>query len=169
MSVSAKDKATGKTQHIKIEFSSGLSDEEIEKMKADAKANEESDKKKKDVADVRNAADQTIFQTEKLIKDLEDKLDPSDKEKLQTGVDKLKELLKGDDIETIKMATEEHNKVWHEISEKMQKAAGGEPGQEGAAGFDPSQHQPKGEPQADAKEDVENADFEVVDDDEEKK
>ena len=168
LSVSAKDKATGKTQHIKIEFSSGLSDEEIEKMKADAKANEESDKKKKDVADVRNAADQTIFQTEKLIKDLEDKLDPADKEKLQTGVDKLKELLKGDDIETIKMATEEHNKVWHEISQKMQQAAGGEPGQEGA-GFDPSQHQPKDEAKADAKEDVESADFEVVDDDEEKK
>ena len=169
LSVSAKDKATGKTQHIKIEFSSGLSDEEIERMKADAKANEESDKKKKDIADVRNAADQTIFQTEKLIKDLEDKLDPADKEKLQTGVDKLKELLKGDDIETIKMATEEHNKVWHEISQKMQQAAGGQPGQEGADGFDPSQHQPKDEPQADAKEDVENADFEVVDDDEEKK
>ncbi|MDA3884262.1 MAG: molecular chaperone DnaK [Candidatus Delongbacteria bacterium] len=172
LSVSAKDKATGKTQHIKIEFSSGLSDEEIERMKADAKANEESDKKKKEVADARNAADQTIFQTEKLIKDLEDKLDPADKEKLQTGVDKLKELLKGDDIETIKMATEEHNKVWHEISEKMQKAAGaqpGEAGQEGAAGFDPSQHQPEDEAKSDGKEDVENADFEVVDDEEEKK
>ncbi|MCK5760326.1 MAG: Hsp70 family protein, partial [Candidatus Delongbacteria bacterium] len=168
LSVSAKDKATGKTQNIKIEFSSGLSDEEIEKMKADAKANEEADKKKKGVADARNAADQTIFQTEKLIKDLEDKLDPADKEKLQTGVDKLKELLEGDDIETIKMATEEHNKVWHEISQKMQQAAGGQPEQEGAD-FDPSQHQPKDEAKADAKEDVENADFEVVDDDEEKK
>ncbi|MCK4979116.1 MAG: molecular chaperone DnaK [Candidatus Delongbacteria bacterium] len=169
LSVSAKDKATGKTQHIKIEFSSGLSDEEIEKMKADAKANEESDKKKKEVADVRNTADQSVFQTEKLLKDLEDKIDPADKEKLQTGVDKLKELLKGDDIETIKMATEEHNKVWHEISQKMQQAAGEQPGQDGPTDFDPSQHQPKGEPQADAKEDVENADFEVVDDDEEKK
>ncbi|MDA3838527.1 MAG: molecular chaperone DnaK [Candidatus Delongbacteria bacterium] len=172
LSVSAKDKATGKTQNIKIEFSSGLSDEEIEKMRADAKAHETEDKKKKEFADARNAADQTIFQTEKLIKDLEDKLDPADKEKLQTGVDKLKELLKGDDIETIKMATEEHNKVWHEISEKMQKAAGGQPGeagQEGAAGFDPSQHQPKDEAKADAREDVENADFEVVDDEEEKK
>lgn len=169
LSVSAKDKATGKTQNIKIEFSSGLSDEEIEKMKADAKANEESDKKKKEVADVRNTADQSVFQTEKLLKDLEGKIDAADKEKLQTGVDKLKELLKGDDIETIKMATEEHNKVWHEISQKMQQAAGGQPGQGGPTDFDPSQHQPKGDTKADAKEDVENADFEVVDEDEEKK
>ncbi|MBN2788808.1 MAG: molecular chaperone DnaK [Candidatus Delongbacteria bacterium] len=165
LSVSAKDKATGKTQNIKIEFSSGLTDDEIEKMKADAKAHEAEDKKKKEIADVRNTADQSVFQTEKLLKDLEGKIDAADKEKLQTGVEKLKELLKGNDIETIKMATEEHNKVWHEISQKMQQAAGAQPGQGGPTDFDPSQHQPKGDSKADSKEDVENADFEVVDDD----
>lgn len=163
LNVSAKDKSTGKSQNIKIEVSSGLTESEIEKMKAEAKAHEAEDKKKKESVDVKNSADQAVFQTEKLMKDLGDKLEAGDKEKLQTSVDKLKEVIKSDDIELIKKATEEHNKVWHGISEKMAQA-----NQQGgpAPDFDPSQHQPKdeGKRKEDSKDNVEDADFEVVDD-----
>jgi len=161
LSVSAKDKTTGKSQNIKIEVSSGLSKEEIEKMRAEAKAHEDEDKIKKEAVDIRNTADQSIFQTEKLLKDMEGKIDPADKEKLQTSVDKLKELIKTTDTEAIKKANEEHTKIWHEISQKMASAQGGAPG---AEGFDPSQHQPNDQSQQQKKDDnVENADFEVVD------
>ena len=163
LNVSAKDKSTGKSQNIKIEVSSGLSDAEIEKMKAEAKANEAEDMKKKESVDVRNGADQAVFQTEKLLKDLEGKIDPADKEKLETSISKLKEVMKTDDIEVLKTATEEHNKIWHEVSQKMANAAGAQEGPQ--AGADPSQQQQASQkPQQKEKEDVENADFEVVDD-----
>ncbi len=165
LSVSAKDKATGKTQNVRIEVSSGLSDAEIKRMKEEAKANEESDKQKKEKVDIRNSADQAVFQTEKLLKDLEGKIDPSDKERLDTGVNKLKEVLKTDDTDAIKKATEDHNRIWHEISTKMaQEAQGAGPGGAGPQNFDPSQHQPKDAPGS-GKDDVESADYEVVDDD----
>jgi len=162
LSVSAKDKATGKTQNVKIEVSSGLSESEIKKMKAEAKANEEADKKKKEKVDARNSADQAVFQTEKLLKDLEGKIDPSDKQRLESSVSKLKEVLKTDDFEALKSATEGHNKIWHEISAKMAQAAQG--AGPGPQDFDPRQHQPKDENKSTGKDDVENADFEVVDD-----
>ena len=163
LNVSAKDKSTGKSQNIKIEVSSGLSEAEIEKMKAEAKANEAEDLKKKESVDVRNGADQAVFQTEKLLKDLEGKIDPADKEKLETSINKLKEVMKTDDIAVLKTATEEHNKIWHEISQKMANAAGPQAGPQ--AGVDPSQQQASQNSQQKEKEDVENADFEVVDDD----
>ncbi len=163
LSVSAKDKATGKTQNVKIEVSSGLSESEIKKMKAEAKANEEEDKKKKEKVDLRNSADQAVFQTEKLLKDLEGKIDPADKQKLESSVSKLKEVLKTDEIEAIRNATEGHNKIWHEISTKMAQASQG--AGSGPQDFDPRQHQPKDDSgKASGKDDVENADFEVVDD-----
>jgi molecular chaperone DnaK len=163
LSVSAKDKATGKSQNVKIEVSSGLSDAEIKKMKAEAKANEESDKKKKDKADTRNSADQAVFQTEKLLKDLEGKIDPADKSKLEASVNKLKEVMKTDDTETLKTSVEAHNKIWHEISQKMAQA--GQGAGAGPQDFDPRQHQPQNDAPKGGKDDVENADFEVVDDD----
>ncbi|MBU4487361.1 MAG: molecular chaperone DnaK [Candidatus Delongbacteria bacterium] len=163
LSVSAKDKATGKTQNVKIEVSSGLSDSEIKRMKAEAKANEETDKKKKEKADIRNSGDQAIFQTEKLLKDLESKIDTADKERLESSLGKLKEILKTDDIDAIKKATEDHNKIWHDISQKManqSQSQGANP-----QDFGQSQHQSKEENTQSGKDDVENADFEVVDDD----
>jgi molecular chaperone DnaK len=165
LSVSAKDKATGKTQNVKIEVSSGLSESEIKKMKAEAKANEEEDKKKKEKVDLRNSADQAVFQTEKLLKDLEGKIDPADKQRLESSVTKLKEVLKTDDIEALKNATEGHNKIWHEISTKMAQASQGAGAGPGPQDFDPSQHQPKDDGgKASGKDNIENADFEVVDD-----
>ncbi len=164
LSVSAKDKATGKTQNVRIEVSSGLSESEIKRMKEEAKANEDADKKKKEKVDIRNSADQAVFQTEKLLKDLEGKIDPSDKGRLETSVNKLKEVLKSDDTDIIKKATEDHNKIWHEISTKMAQAAQGAGGA-GPQDFDPSQHQPKDNGPKQGKDDVESADYEVVDDD----
>ena len=164
LSVSAKDKATGKTQNVKIEVSSGLSESEIKKMKAEAKANEEEDKKKKEKVDLRNSADQAVFQTEKLLKDLEGKIDPADKQRLESSVSKLKEVLKTDDIEALKNATEGHNKIWHEISTKMAQASQGAGAGPGPQDFDPSQHQPKDDNKSSGKDNIENADFEVVDD-----
>ena len=165
LSVSAKDKATGKTQNVKIEVSSGLSESEIKKMKAEAKANEEEDKKKKEKVDLRNSADQAVFQTEKLLKDLEGKIDPADKQRLESSVTKLKEVLKTDDIEALRNATEGHNKIWHEISTKMAQASQGAGAGPGPQDFDPSQHQPKDDGgKASGKDNIENADFEVVDD-----
>jgi len=165
LSVSAKDKATGKTQNVKIEVSSGLSESEIKKMKAEAKANEEEDKKKKEKVDLRNSADQAVFQTEKLLKDLEGKIDQADKQRLESSAAKLKEVLKTDDIEAIRNATEGHNKIWHEISTKMAQASQGTGAGPGPQDFDPRQHQPKDDGgKASGKDDVENADFEVVDD-----
>ncbi len=161
LNVSAKDKSTGKSQNIKIEVSSGLSKEEIEKMKAEAKANEEADKKLKEKVDIKNSADQAIFQTEKLMKDMGDKLEEADKTKLEESKKKLEELAKTDDTDAIKKATEAHNAIWHEISQKMAQASQ-QAGPQGGAGFDPSQNQPKDEKDGD---DVEDADFEVVDDD----
>ncbi len=165
LSVSAKDKATGKSQHIKIEVSSGLTDDEIEKMKAEAKKFENEDKKKRERVDIKNSADQAIFQTDKLLKDLEGKIDANDKAKLEESKKKLEEVIKSDDIDLIKKATEDHNKLWHEISQKMANAAGGaapnmDPNQAGFGGAQPNQQQAPNK-----EEDVENADFEVVDDD----
>jgi molecular chaperone DnaK len=167
LSVSAKDNATGKSQNVKIEVSSGLTDAEIKKMKAEAKANEDADKKKKDKADTRNSADQAVFQTEKLLKDLEGKIGPDDKSKLESSVNKLKEVMKTDDTDTLKNAVEGHNKLWHEISQKMAQAGqgAGQGAGPGPQDFDPRQHQPKNEGGKNGKDDVENADFEVVDDD----
>jgi len=170
LSVSAKDKATGKEQNIKIEVSSGLTDAEIEKMKAEAKANEAEDKKKREAVDVKNSADQSVFQTEKLLKDNDGKIDAADVEKLNAGVEKLKEVMKTDNTEEIKKATEEHTKVWHEVSQKMAAAASAD-GQNGAPEMDPNAGQQADgqEQKEDKKETVEDADFEVVDEEEEKK
>ncbi|MBN1970345.1 MAG: molecular chaperone DnaK [Candidatus Delongbacteria bacterium] len=158
LNVSAKDKATGKSQNIKIEVSSGLSKDEIERMKKEAKAHEAEDKKKRDAADTKNAGDQAVFQTEKLLKDMGDKIDAADKAKLEESKAKLQEVLKSNDTEVIKKATEAHNAIWHEISQKMAQAG---QGAGPSTDFDPSQHQPKEEA---GKDDVEDADFEVVDD-----
>ena len=119
LNVSAKDKATGKEQHIKIEASSGLSDEEIERMRKEAELNAEADKKAKHHADVINNADALLFQTEKQIKDLGDKLTEDDKNKLNNNVEALKNAVKEGDEAIIETATKGLEDVWHEITTKL--------------------------------------------------
>ena len=128
LNVTAKDKATGKEQNIKIEASSGLSDEEIEKMKKEAEANEEADKKAKETVDKINGADAMIFQTEKQFKEFGDKLSDDKKAPIEEALTELKSAHESKDLDAIDAAMEKINTAWTAASEEMYKASqeGGE-------------------------------------------
>lgn len=135
VNVKAKDKGTNKEQSITIKSSSGLSEEEIDRMVKDAEANAEADKKRKEEVDVRNEADQLIFSTNKTLKDLGDKVDASEKSKAEAARDKLKKALDGKDIDAIKKAKDELNEVVQQLSVKLyQQAAQNAQGAENAQG-----------------------------------
>ena len=123
VNVSAKDKATGKEQNIKIEASSGLSEDEIEKMKKEAEANADADKKVKETADKINAADGMIFQTEKQLKEFGEKLSDDKKAPIQEALDDLKKAYENKDIDSIDSAMEKINTAWTAASEEMYKAS----------------------------------------------
>lgn len=162
LNVSAKDKATGKEQKIRIEASTGLSKEEIEKMVNDAKSHAAEDKKKRESVDARNTADQMVYQTEKNIKEMGEKLSGEDKSKLEAAVGRVKEALKGDNVDEIKSSTEALSQLWNEMAGKMYQA--------GEAQADAAGAQADAEQKQEAKDEkVEEADFEVVDDDKSKK
>jgi molecular chaperone DnaK len=159
--VSAADKATGKSQDIRIEASSGLTEEEIEKMKQEAEANAESDKKAKEEVDKLNSADQMIFQTEKQLNEFGDKLSDDKKAPVEAALEELKKAHESKDLTAIDAALEKINEAWKNASEEMYKAQA-EAGQ-GAEGATPP-------PNAGAKEeakggdDVQDVDFEEVKD-----
>jgi len=156
LNVSASDKATGKEQSIRIEASSGLSEEEINKMKRDAEENEKDDLAKRDVVDSHNTADQLIYQTEKQIAEMDDKLTDEDKSHIAAAVDELKEANKETDVESIKKYTEALNQAWSKVSEKVYQQT-----QENA-----SENSTDNDNSNNASEDnIEDADFEVVEDD----
>ncbi|MCH7673650.1 molecular chaperone DnaK [candidate division KSB1 bacterium] len=157
LNVSAKDKATGKEQKIRIEASTGLSKEEIEKMVNDAKSHAAEDKKKRESVDTRNQADQLVYQTEKNITEMEDKLSADDKSKLEAAVGRVKEALKGENVDEIKSSSEALSQVWSEMASKMYQA--------NEAPADGAEAQATAEPEDAKDETVEEADFEVVDDD----
>jgi len=121
--VSAKDKATGKTQSIRIEASSGLTDAEIKRMRDEAKVNEESDRKAKERIDKLNTADSLIFQTEKQLKEFGDKIPVAKKAPIEEALTKLKEAHKAQDIDAIDKTSAELNTVWQAASEEMYKAS----------------------------------------------
>lgn len=161
--VSAKDKGTGKEQSIRITASSGLTNEEIEKMKSDAKAHEAEDRKRKEEVELKNQADTLVFQTRKQLKDLEDKVPADSKAKVETAATQLEEALKGGNAADIKAKMDLLNNAWNEASTKMYEAAKSKGGpQQGAPGGEQQAGGPQGEKKDDKK--VENADFEVVDD-----
>lgn len=124
--VSAKDKATGKEQSIKIEASSGLSDDEIQRMKNEAEANADADKKAKEKIDKLNGADSMIFQTEKQLKEFGDKLPADKKAPIEAALEKLKEAHKAEDLDAIDAATEELNNVFQAASQEMYNAGAGQ-------------------------------------------
>jgi len=155
--VSAQDKATGKSQDIRIEASSGLTEEEIEKMRKEAEANADADKKAKEEVDKLNSADQMIFQTEKQLKEFGDKLSDDKKAPIEAAFEELKTAHAAKDLEAIDKALETINEAWKNASEEMYKAqaeAGGDAGQpqEGAPGSDA----------ATGGDDVQDVDFEEV-------
>ena len=157
MHVAAKDKATGKEQSIKIEASSGLSQEEIEKMKQEAEANADADKAAKEKVDKLNAADGMVFQTEKQLKEFGEKLSADKKEPIETALAELKTAHQSQDIAAIDAAMEKINEAWKNASEEMYKAQQEQGGAEG---------QPAGDaPGEDSAEDVTDVEFEEVDDD----
>ncbi len=165
LNVSAKDKATEKEQKITITASSGLTDEEIKKMKEDAKIHADEDKQQREKVDTKNQAEQMMWQTEKQIEEMKDKLDDEAKQKLETGVDRLKEAIKVDNLDEMKSSMEVLTQVWNEASQKMyQDVAAQQPppgaGDDEAAGADNTS---KKKDKKDNKE-IKDADFEVVDD-----
>jgi len=161
LNVAAKDLGTGKSQDIKITHSSGLTDTEIEKMKKDAKEHESEDKQKREAIDLKNQADSMVFQGEKQLKEFEGKLDQDARGKIQAAIDRLKEASKTENMSELKSAIEQYNTVWNEASSKMYSQAKEQPGANPGAGAE--QHSAgTGEPKKD--DNVENADFEVVDD-----
>ena len=159
LNVSAKDKGTGKEQKIRIEAGSGLSKEEIEKMKAEAKANEATDKLEREKVDKLNQADSLIFQTEKQLKEFGDKISADKKAPIETALNNLKEAHKSQDIAQVDKALEAMNTAWTAASEEIYKAqAAGAAGTE-AQGGDQAGGQPNGGASNDT---VEDAQFEEV-------
>lgn len=128
LNVSAKDMGTGKQQQIRIESSSGLSESEIQKMVKDAEVNAEKDKAEKERIEVKNQADQTIFQTEKTLADIGDKISDEEKASITTALNDLKEKAKGDDLAAIKASVEALMKASHTMAEAMYKNAGAQAG-----------------------------------------
>jgi len=128
LNVSAKDKATGKSQSIRIEASSGLSDEEIKKMKSEAEANADSDKAEREKIDKLNAADALIFQTEKQLKEYGDKVPADKKSEIEGALEELRTAHKSQDINAIDAAMNKLNTIWQSASEAMYKDTQGQPG-----------------------------------------
>jgi molecular chaperone DnaK len=159
--VSAKDKATSKEQSIRITSSSGLSKEEVEKMKHEAQEHSSDDKKKKEEIDLRNQADNLTFQTEKQLKDFGEKISGDVRSKIEAANNALKEAIKSNNASTIKSTMEVLNTAWNEASTQMYQQATTASAQQQAG----QQHEPTGgaAPKGDEKK-VEDADFEVMDD-----
>ena len=161
VNVSAKDLGTGKEQHITITSSSNMSKDDIEKAVKEAEQYAAEDAKVKEKVEVRNQADQMVYQSEKTLSEVGDKLPESEKAPIQAGIDKLKETLKGEDTDAIKAATEELTQLFYKMSEKLyqQQAPQGDAGQAGA----------QGGPTGDQGGQYYDADYKVVDDDDKNK
>ncbi len=170
LNVSAKDKATNKQQSIRIEASTGLSKEEIDNMVNDAKTHAADDKRKRESIETKNRADQMIYQTEKNIQEMGDKIDSESKNKLEAATGRVKEALKGDNTDEIKSSVEALEKIWNEVSAKIYQQTAGAEGATGETGADEQQQQQQqGKTSDDDKGNVEEADFEVVDDEDKDK
>ena len=158
MNISAKDKGTGKQQSIKIESASGLSDEEIQRMKAEAVANAESDKKQRDEVEIVNKADSTIFQTERQLKEYGDKIPADKKQPIEDALAELKKEFDAKNVENLEPAMEKLNTVFQAASQEMYNAAnaGGGEGNEGQSSTSTEESNPQDE--------VTDVDFEEVED-----
>ena len=160
VNVSAKDLGTGKEQHITITASSNMSKEDIDKAVKEAEMYAAEDAKRKEEVDTRNEGDQMVYQTEKALQELGDKLDAAEKSEVESKLGALKQALTGSDTASIKAATEELKQAFYKLSEKMYQHANPQGGQ----GFDPSQYQ-QGQGGQPGGQDYYDADYTVVDDD----
>ncbi|RLB42998.1 MAG: molecular chaperone DnaK [Deltaproteobacteria bacterium] len=158
--VSAKDLGTGKEQSIKITASSGLSEEEIQKLIKDAELHAEEDRKKRELVDARNNADSLIYTTEKSLKDVEDKVDEATKDNIKQAIERLKKAMEGDNVDEIKRLTDELTQASHKLAEAMYAKASQQQAQAGAGGASASGAGTSSSGSSD--EDVVDADFEEV-------
>lgn len=154
LAVSAKDQGTGKQHQIRIENASGMSSDEIEKMKRDADSHADEDKKKREVAEAKVKGESLIHQAERAIKDLGEKVTEADKAPIQSAIEKLRKLVVGDDLAAIKSATNELEQSLQAMSQHIYSKGGGTPGGGPQAGGGP----PPGGKKDD---DVQDAEFEV--------
>ena len=159
LNVSANDKATGKQQSIRIEASSGLTEDDIEKMKTDAEKHKKEDSEKKELVDTLNLADQTVYQTEKQLEEMKDKIDDSSMSQIKEKLDLLKKDKESKDVTKIKSSLDELNSVWAKVSENIYKNSNPNPSEDPqASNSSPSEN----------KEEVKDADFEVVEEEDKK-
>jgi len=168
LNVSAKDKATGKEQKIIIQPSSGLSENEIQKMVSEAESHVAEDRAKREVIDLRNQADQLAYQTEKQLVEYKDKISSDDETELRRALETLKEAAKQDDKNRIRSAIDRHSEVWQRVAQKMYQAADAQTAQgPGGASQPGGEAPPRREQNTDGK--PVDAEYEVLDDDEKKK
>jgi molecular chaperone DnaK len=163
--VSAKDKATGKEQKIRIEASSGISEADIQRMVKEAEANAETDKQEKEKAEVHNQAEHLAYGVEKMLKEHGDKISEEEKAKVQTALDALKKVQKSENLEEIQAAMKTLEETSHKLSEAMYKAAAekAKTEGEGGAGPEPGADKASGNRKAGGKDNAVDADYEVVD------
>jgi len=161
LNVHARDKATSKEQSIRIEASSGLNEQEVERMRKEASAHSAEDSKRREEINIRNQADTTVYQTEKQMKEMADKIDADSKVKLETALGRLKEAQKSNNLNEIKSALDQLNKEWNDAATKMYAQSGAGAQQQGAY---QQQSNTGSAPSGNGKEKVQDADFEVVDD-----
>ena len=163
--VTAKDQGTGKEQKIRIESSSGLSDNDIDRMVKEAELHAEEDKREKEKAEVRNDADNMIYATEKNLKDLGDKVNSAEKSRADEAIADLRKALEGSDVEAIKAKTEALKQISYKIAEELYKQSGAQAGgQGGAAGGPEGNYSAGAQGGNDNTRSAEDADYEVVDD-----
>lgn len=161
LNVSAKDLGTGKEQKVRIEQSAGLSEQEIEHMRKEAEAHAEEDKRKRELAEQRNRADNMCWQLEKLMKENESSLSEGDREAMTKAIEKVREATKGDDVERIKSALGELEAASHAFSKTLYERAGESAGAAGAAGSSASSDQTSGDSGKSSDDDAIDAEFEV--------
>lgn len=162
--VAAKDKATSKEQSIRITSSSGLSTDEVEKMKQSAKEHAAEDKKKKEEVEVKNQADNLVFQTKKQMEELKDKITPDQKSRLESEVQKVEDAIKTNNSDTIKSATENLSKVWNEIAQVLYQQQDPQNAQQPGPDFNAEQNQQSNQSTGKDDKEVQDASYEVVDD-----
>ena len=163
LNVSASDKATGKEQSIRIEASSGLTDDEIEKMKTDAEKYAKDDESKKESVDTHNTADQLIYHTESQIKEAGEKLTDNETKPIKDALEQLKQANGGSDVEAVKTAIENLNKAWEPVAQKMYQASQKD-SQDASNGAEVKTDTTESTGVNSKEEEVEDADFEVVED-----
>jgi molecular chaperone DnaK len=154
LNVTAKDRATGRQQNIRIEATTGLSDEEIERMVEEAKRHEAEDRRRRELVDLRNRADQLIYQTEKSLKELGDRIEASSKGRIEDAIQKLRSAVAGEDAAAIRQGMEALNSVWNEVATRLYQQATAE---------QTSSSQPSASASTSGGPGAEDADFEVVD------